>query len=229
MSTEALTTSENGSLKKAIVAGVCATAICLGGVFAYLTATDVAHNKFQPATSIQDKIYIVEPTWDGADDSDGDGVPDFAEDVTPGQVITKDPQVYNESPNDAYVIVQTTVPTYSWDGEAHELFEYTVNSGWTEQGDAVYDAENHVTVHTYFMDGTLAKGTADEPTKSSQLFDEVTIAAYPDGMDEVFQGEGGIEQLDVSSVAISTTGFNSISAAWTAYQADNASAAGTQS
>lgn len=199
-----------------LVSGVLAASLCMGGVMAYLTATDSATNNFTVAEKLA--IEVVEPNWDPTD-ADNNGVPDAAEDVLPGQTVSKDPQIKNLTSVESYAIMQVDVPTKTvqLEGEdaaaQHELFTYTVNAGWTEQGTGTYNAETGMTTHTYFYDTTLA-GNAT----STAVFDDVTLVNLADG-----QMAGALAQsIDVTGYAIQALGFNDCGAAWTAYQAQNA-------
>lgn len=88
---------------------VCALmgVVAVAGISAYFTANDEATNKFEVESL---DVELQEPTWDEATDTDGDDVPDFAEDITPNQTIVKDPQVKNIGNTDEYVFVKVTMP-----------------------------------------------------------------------------------------------------------------------
>lgn len=205
--------------RRAVVAGTLAACLALGGVFAYLTATDTVTNNLSLAESL--KITVVEPNWDTAD-ADGDGIPDAAQDMVPGQSVAKDPAIRNETGTEAYVIAQVKVPVTTvqtaaekaegTDAREQELFTYAVKDGWTENGAAVI-AGGYAT-HTYFCDSTLAgNGT------TSSIFDNVTLidlVDIPSGL-----SESRATQIDVVGHAIQAQGFDNCADAWTAYQNQN--------
>lgn len=199
-----------------LVSGALAVTLCVGGVFAYLTATDSVTNKFGFTDS--HSIDVIEPNWDTTD-ADGNGIPDAADNVLPGQTIAKDPQVKNLKDFDAYMFVEVSVPTLSMqlDGDAeavpHELLSYTVNDGWTEQGTGTYDAETGMTKHTYLYDTAVA-GQAT----TVSVFDNVTTANYANGQ----IGANALQNLQVDGYSIQALGFDTAAAAWAAYGAQNA-------
>lgn len=78
----------------------------IAGTVAYLTDKTEATNNF---TFGDVKVNTLEPAWDTTD-TDGDGVPDMAEDVVPNQQIPKSVQAENVGINDALVFVKITVP-----------------------------------------------------------------------------------------------------------------------
>lgn len=198
-----------------LVSGVLATTLCMGGVFAYLTATDSVTNKFGFTDS--HAIEVIEPNWDTTD-ADDNGIPDAADNVLPGQTIAKDPQVKNLKNFDAYMFVEISVPTLTMQlagdetAVPHELLSYTVNDGWTEQGEAVYDAESGMTKHTYLYDTAVA-GQAT----TTAVFDNVTTANYANGQ----IGANALQSLTVDGHSIQALGFDTAAAAWAAYGAQS--------
>lgn len=78
----------------------------IAGTVAYLTDKTDATNNF---TFGDVKVNTLEPAWDTTD-TDGDGIPDMAEDVVPNQQIPKSVQTENVGINDAIVFVKITVP-----------------------------------------------------------------------------------------------------------------------
>lgn len=213
-----------------LVSGVLAATLCMGGVFAYLTATDSVTNNFGLTDSYN--IDVIEPNWDTTD-ADGNGIPDAADNVLPTQTISKDPQVKNLDDVDAYVFLTVDVPTKSvqLEGESapalHELLSYETNDGWTEVvwvvddaeegtghweagSTGVYNAESGMTTHTYVYDTALSAQAT-----SGSLFDDVTIANYINGQ----IGENVLQALTVNGHSIQALGFDSALSAWSAYAA----------
>lgn len=198
-----------------LVSGVLAATLCMGGVFAYLTATDSVTNNFGFTDS--HSIEVLEPNWDTTD-ADDNGIPDAADNVLPGQTISKDPQVKNLKDFDAYMFVEVSVPTLSMQLEGddapvpHELLSYSVNAGWTEQGTGTYDADTGMTKHTYLYDTAVA-GQAT----TASVFDEVTTANYANGQ----IGANALQSLTVDGHSIQALGFDTAAAAWAAYGAQS--------
>lgn len=99
--------------RNAIVSVCLILALVIGGAFAYLTATDTKTNTF---TVGKVDIEVVETEWYDAngnviDDSNRDGIPDFAENIVPLQEIEKNPAIENTGENDAYVYLAVKIPT----------------------------------------------------------------------------------------------------------------------
>ena len=89
-------------------------ALLITGALAFLTATDSKTNVF---TIGNVDINLYEDDWydhdsgDILDDENNNGVPDFAEDIVPGQEIDKAPYVENTGSNEAWVYMTVSVPT----------------------------------------------------------------------------------------------------------------------
>lgn len=98
----------NTKRRTAVTLAACALIATLGvaGTFAYLTDKTDATNNF---TFGDVKVNTLEPAWDTTD-TDGDGIPDMAEDVVPNQQIPKSVQTENVGINDAVVFIKVTVP-----------------------------------------------------------------------------------------------------------------------
>ena len=206
-------------VKQMIAAGV-AGALLIGtmGTFAFFTGTDSVSNKYSISDGLQDKITLTETNWDTTDD-DGNGIPDAAEKVVPTQTLAKNPVVNNESDVSAYLMAQVKVPTASVkvvqeDGSveatasSHELWTYTVNSGWTETGTAF--VKDGYTVHTYLYNPAVAAGAS-----SAAVFDDITLINLAEG-----QGLTA-DQVDVIGFGIQEEGFDNAAAAWDAYVKQN--------
>ena len=204
---------------KALIVGGCVAAVAVSGAYAYFTDTDTVSNNFSVASALD--IDVVEPSWDDATDTDGDGTPDFAENLVPTQAVSKDPKVVNNAGAEAYAIIQVSVPmanvkTIGADGSVQaaqnqELFEYTVNSGWTEYGQGTVSADGKFKVHTYIANNTVAVGAS-----TGTLFDEVKLINLAD---DQFSGD---THIDVTGIGIQKEGFANGTEAWEAYQKQNA-------
>ena len=168
--------------KNVVMALTLAALLLVGGVFAYLTDTDTQTNTF---TMGNVEIDLTEPTWDEYPDNNGDGVPDPAEDIWAGKVIAKDPTITNTGDNDAYVYLMVSVPkqnivTAQADGTPNEaavtqLFNYTVNGGWTLLKSNTSGADENVYLYAY--------DTALAPTEvtATALFDEIEFVNVIEG------------------------------------------------
>lgn len=137
---------------KATIALVCGAVLCIGGVMAYLMATDTATNKFTLADSLD--IKVVEPGWDALPGTDFDAegnaivagdtttevayhVPDAAKNMLPTQSVAKDPAVKNNSAQAVYAFADVEIPvrniqTANADGTLNpaaptEVFAYVLN------------------------------------------------------------------------------------------------------
>lgn len=203
------------TLPKAAMAAGIASCLAMGGVMAYLTATDTAVNKFELAdgSAYATSITVEEPSWDTTDEN-ANGIPDAAEGFLPGQEIAKDPQVKNGSAIDSYVMVTVEVPTESVQvtgaesATLSELFTYEVNEGWTEQGSGTYSAEAGTTTHTYLYSSKLLAGAT-----TPSVFDTVELIDLASG--QIGAGELA-KDITVTSHAIQALGFDDADAAYAA-------------
>ena len=175
--------------KKTIIAAVVLLLVfVVGGAIAYFTDTDDQTNTF---TIGNVDIDLKEPDWDyaienSATNTNSNNMPDAAEDMMPGESVTKDPTVYNLSTkNPAYVFVKVQVPCTTATSPATpvEMFTYTTNAGWTELTSAAVactSGGNATHVYYYGSTGTLtalAKATdSTHPTATSTaLFSSITL------------------------------------------------------
>ena len=168
--------------KNVVMALTLAALLLVGGVFAYLTDTDTQTNTF---TMGEVTIDLTEPTWDEYPDVDNNDVPDIAENIWAGKVIAKDPTITNTGDNDAYVYLMVSVPkqnivTAQADGTPNEaavtqLFNYTVNAGWTLLKSNTSGADENVYLYAY--DTALVPGA----TTATALFDEIEFVNVIEG------------------------------------------------
>lgn len=168
--------------KNTIICIAMAALLGVVGVFAYLTDTDSQTNVF---TMGDVTIDLTEPTWDNYPDEDQDNVPDIAEDIWAGKVIAKDPTITNTGDNDAFVYLMVTVPkaeviTAQEDGtpnpaSVQQLFNYTVNTGWTLLKSNLTGADNNVYLYAY--DTALAPNGVTNPA----LFNEIEFVNVIEG------------------------------------------------
>jgi len=202
--------------RKTIIAAIILLLICfVGGTIAYFTDNDSATNKF----TIGDvDITLTEDAWDGlTDTTPANGIPDIAENMMPGESVTKDPTINNVSTkNPAYVFAKVEVPCTTIvapETTAKELFTYTPNNGWTElTGEKIACTDGGTATHIYYY-GTnntlevLAKATdASTPTSTdTPVFSKVTLLDTLKG-NEVTTGT---KQIVVTGYGIQTTGLDS--------------------
>lgn len=117
------------NLKSITIAAVLIALFAIGSAIAFFTDKD---NKTNDFTVGNISIQLTEPNWNA----------DNGKDLTPNKTISKDPQITNDGPNDAFVFLQVKVPvanvkTAAADGslqpaKSQDLFAYTVNENWTE-------------------------------------------------------------------------------------------------
>lgn len=141
--------------KTVALAATLAGALTVGGIISYFTDADTATNTF---TIGKVSLDLQEPSWD----------PDQANNLTPNQVVAKDPLVKNDGRNSEYVFMEVSVPyknviTVNEAGGKQaaadtELISYTINNGWTEIGEASKDLSTETVLHRYVY-GTNQKCT----------------------------------------------------------------------
>ena len=186
----------------------------VGGAVAYFTDTDTKTNTF---TIGNVDIDLVETAWDAlADDNDND-IPDAAEDMMPGESVTKDPVIRNLSTkNPAYVFAKVEVPCTTIVAPAttsEELFTYTTNTGWAELSSAAVACTSGGTAtHVYYYGSgntltALAKAAdASTPTPTSTaVFSSVTLLSTLKGN----EGLTGNKNIVVTGYGIQTEGLTS--------------------
>ncbi|MDO4501816.1 MAG: SipW-dependent-type signal peptide-containing protein [Coriobacteriia bacterium] len=200
-----------GNRVKALIIGGCTAALMVGGSLAFFTDMDQVQNDFTIADSL--KIQVVEPNWN----------PQNAQGLAPLATVAKDPAVKNVSGVPAWMVAQVKVPVATVmvvnDQGARvektnaELFTYTLNTdGWTELGQP--DVDGGFATHTYLAKNSVAVGGS-----TPNLFDQVQLINLVEGQ---LKGDALNQQIDVVGYGIQTEGFDSASAAWTAYQKQNA-------
>lgn len=200
--------------KKTILAAlVLLLVVAVGGAIAYFTDTDTKTNTF---TIGNVDISLTEKDWDALADANNNGIHDVAEDMMPGESVTKDPTINNLSTkNPAYVFAKVEVPCTTIVAPAttsEELFTYTTNAGWTELSSAVACTSGGTATHVYYYGtgGTLtalAKAAdASTPTPTSNpVFSSVTLRSTLKGN----EGLTGNKNIVVTGYGIQTEGLTS--------------------
>lgn len=200
--------------KTILAAAVLLLMFAVGGAIAYFTDTDQKTNTFTIGSV---DITLTEDGWDALEDANDNDIPDAAEDMMPGESVTKDPLINNVSTkNPAYVFAKVEVPCTTIVAPAttsEELFTYTVNSGWTELSTAAVACTSGGTAtHVYYY-GTgetltvLAKASSEStPTSTSNpLFSTITLRSTLKGN----EGLTGQKQVVVTGYGIQTEGLTS--------------------
>lgn len=197
------------NVKYVALAAALTAVVGVGGIMAYLTDTDNAVNNF---TLGKVEIEETEPNWD----------PD-PEGVTPNMELEKDPTVVNKGNVDAFVFQTVSVPvadvvTVNEDGTKnpktqHELFEYTLASGWYEIGHRdVTNAGGKVVerVHLYAYGSSSAMTVLKPGASTPAVFTKVkyinVIEGSTDNNGVVL--DGSTQQVDVTAYGIQTSDIN---------------------
>lgn len=143
--------SNKKKIRNASISVVLIIAI-IAGIFAFLSATDTKTNVF---TVGKVNVALREDDWYNTDnslknDDNNNGVPDFAEDILPGQKVPKAPYVENigSAPANTYLVVG--VPTEEW--------ENLYTGDGTYQGPSSID----ILVTTYAIQENYAKLNGSE-------------------------------------------------------------------
>ena len=138
--------------KTVLAAAILLFMFVIGGAIAYFTDTESKTNTFTIGSV---DITLTEDGWDALADANDNDIPDAAEDMMPGESVTKDPLINNVSTkNDAYVFAKVEVPCTTIVAPAttsEELFTYTTNAGWTELSTAAVACTSGGTAtHVYY-------------------------------------------------------------------------------
>ncbi|MBS6194405.1 MAG: SipW-dependent-type signal peptide-containing protein [Clostridiales bacterium] len=186
--------------KALVAAGALAvvTAGAAGGIAAYFTDTEEKVNHF---TVGKIEIDLQEPEWEKKPDEDKDGIPDEAEDLTPGKELKKDPMVKNTGINDAFMFLTVEIPcrelvTVNQDGTRNpktmtELYSYRQDSSWKKLGSCkVLDKSGKQTgrkyLYAYAQENGVCRTVKPEET-TAPLFKSILFA-------NVMEGQGVEEQ-----------------------------------
>ena len=200
--------------KTVLAAAILLFMFVIGGAIAYFTDTEQKTNTFTIGSV---DITLTEDGWDALADANDNDIPDAAEDMMPGESVTKDPLINNDSTkNDAYVFAKVEVPCTTIVAPAttsEELFTYTTNAGWTELSTAAVACTSGGTathVYYYGTNGTLttlAKAANDStPTSTSNpLFSTISLRSTLKGN----EGLTGQKQVVITGYGIQTTGLSS--------------------
>ena len=151
------------------------TIVGVGSLIAFLTDTDTETNVF---TVGKVDIELLEPNWNELNGAN----------ILPGQPISKDPKIKNIGNNPAYVYMKVVNPVVDLaTGSTGVLFNYTINSGWTEL-DEVEQCGYKAT--TYYYNTSLNPNAS-----TTTLFDIITVNDFSEEVD-------GNQLLDVYAYGI---------------------------
>ena len=200
--------------KTILAAAILLFLFIIGGAVAYFTDTDQKTNTFTIGSV---DITVTEDGWDALADTNDNDIPDAAEDMMPGESVTKDPLINNVSTKSpAYVFAKVEVPCTTIVAPAttsEEIFTYTTNAGWTELSSAAVACTSGGTAtHVYYYGTggtltTLAKAAnATTPTSTSNpLFSTISLRSTLKGN----EGLTGQKQVVVTGYGIQTEGLAS--------------------
>jgi predicted ribosomally synthesized peptide with SipW-like signal peptide len=162
-----------------LVVAVLATAV-IGGTLAWFTDTETATNTFTVGNV---DIMLREPLWNGADFNDltmpadaavlADtttlyGIHD-AQDIVPGEVIDKDPQVRNVGVNPCWVRLKITVPNQG--GELPDVGQFFDFDATAWESGAWSDVDTN-------LDGTFDESVVYAYLTEVLQPDSQTVAAF---------------------------------------------------
>ena len=196
---------DSNAAKRALVALLCLAVLVIGGVFAYLTATDTAVNKLSIATKLD--IEVVEPNWN----------PDNAVDLLPTEEVAKDPAIHNKTDKEMWVFADVVIPTKNIvvaDEAGHkqpqavtDLFTYNENAVyWTLQDTIVEDGK---VTYRYAYNQVL-DGDATTPS----IFDTIKVCNY---VDEQIDTAEAAQQIIINAYGVQKEGFDTYNDAFKAY------------
>ena len=200
--------------KTVLAAAILLFMFVIGGAIAYFTDTDQKTNTFTIGSV---DITLTEDGWDALADTNDNDIPDAAEDMMPGESVTKDPLINNISTkSDAYVFAKVEVPCTTIVAPAttsEELFTYTTNAGWTELSTAAVACTSGGTathVYYYGTNGTLttlakASSSSTPTSTSNPLFSTISLRSTLKGN----EGLTGEKQVVVTGYGIQADGLTS--------------------
>lgn len=190
---------------------VLVAALAIGGTVAYFTDHKKADNVFTVGNV---KISLAEPSWNA----------NAVHQIIPGAHFDKDPTITNTGKNDAYLRVKVTFTNAAELAEAFPSFNDALSAGvikgydeskWTYVSNILDSTTNTRTVTLYY-NGIFAAGASvvlftdiDIPTALNSQLDALSAldsAAHPTTM-------------TVTADAIQESGFGSVGAAFSAFDA----------
>ena len=154
-----------------LAAIVLAGVFVIGGAVALFRDKDTKTNTFTVGNV---DISVVESAWDQLPDADNNNKKDAAENLMPGQEVTKDPKVHNDSTkNPAYVFLKVESPCTT-EAPIVELFPITPKTGWTLMTDGSCASGKVTRIYNYGTASAMTELAAEASTGT--LFDKVKLA-----------------------------------------------------
>lgn len=203
------------SKKTAIISGVLAVAILVGGAFAFLTDSETVTNrfKFSGSENPAQKIEVIEPDYD----------PEPEHNIVPTETVSKNPQVVNQgtSRSYAYIAVYSPMVDITDDSAVNKTEVFTFNkyqpgsftATWVDaEGNALaQDATPNPATDNVVLDKSAAVRTGSfssawteiEPTANRTVIKDgvtykVRLFAYTDRL----EAEGGSTDSLFDSVSL---------------------------
>lgn len=174
--------------------------LTVGGVSAYFTSTDHATNYW---TVGDIEIELLEAEYDKVPAEERTN-------ITPNKAFIKDPVIWNTGTNDAFVFLRFSVPKQDvqiadqtgsvQDSHVQELFDYTINDGWTKVSEDTSATDKNIYVYSYGTETDCKALKAEASTPSLFQDNEITFINVLEG-----QGlEGTTLEIPVESFGIQT-------------------------
>ena len=171
-----------------VLALVLIGAVGVGATLAYFTDNDSATNV---VTMGHVDVELTEPSFD-TEDGEADNT---ISDVTPGQVIAKDPTITLDAESlDAYVRVKLTVEGLDDNAAAAVLGALDIQEGWTLVGDYYYYADKLTQENksaTLFTKVTIPYEWNNDYAEAEFTIDVAVEAIQADNLAEDFFAEDG--------------------------------------
>lgn len=149
---------------------------------------------------------IKESAYDALPDSDGNGIKDQMENLTPRKTITLDPAIVSDVPDTTWALIKISVPTVTSklkpnDGATvHDIFTFAANPEFILLKKDVSDTAGTPSVYYYGLKNLLPKNGESTP-----IFTEVTVNNFLENdaiTDTTISIEGVVMQSEaVASVA----------------------------
>lgn len=155
------------------IASVLGIACAAGGTIAYFVNTQ---NKINSQTVGKVAIKTTEPSFP-TKDTDGNGVPDDCEKLTPYKEVPKDPQITNTGLDDAVVFFKVTAPVeeVTLVGEDGKSTKTSTDLYWFKQkSDDVDSHQNNFNPNWVFL-GTVSSAKSAADSTGSTIASNVAV------------------------------------------------------
>ena len=196
--------------KKTIIAAIVLLLVAaVGGAIAYFTDTETKTNTFTVGNV---DITLSEPNW-STTDSNGNNIPDAAENISPGVSVAKDPTITNSSATaPAYVYAKVEIPCTS-DTTPVEIFTLnSIGSGWTLMTNGTCTGGVATKVYNYGTASAMTALAAGSATPA--VFTSVSLNNSITGSET---GLSGNKNVAVTGYGVQTNGLTATtpSGIWT--------------